>query len=204
MSTSFILSHAFLSAGEYSQSLLKSRVGKTHELLIVGWKLTPFGEVWLAKSLKTKIDQQPIRIAFGQFGVDDFCFAPTNSYENKSWQSAPFFDDGNLRLSDGWMSWPGMTLHMDSSELEVLARCFSAGFNVAIAQRSPFVIREKKKIARSRRYHLEEVVWDKKKAMWRVKVSNVNRSSNAVTLRKEAGKRARFCRSRDGGGTPVP
>lgn len=187
VSTSFILSQAFLSAGKYSQSLLKSRVGKKHELLIVGWKLTAFGEVWLAKSLKNGIDEQPICIAFGQFGVDDICLAPTNSFENKSWQSGPFFDDGNLRLSDGWMRWPGMTLSMDSTELEALARCFSAGFKAAIAQRSPFVIREKTKIARSRRYQLREVVWDKKKAMWRVKVSKVNLLSNAVNTSKKGG-----------------
>jgi hypothetical protein len=190
VSTSFILSQAFLSAGEYSKSLLHSRVGKKHELLIVGWKLTAFGEVWLAKSLKNGTDEQPIRIAFRQFGVDDICLAPANSFENKSWQSGPFFDDGNLRLSDGWMSLPGMTLHMDSAELEALARCFSTRFEAAIAQRSPFVIREKNKIARSRRYHLKQVAWDKKKAMWRVRVIKVTDLSNAVTYRKKAGTRA--------------
>ena len=61
------------------------------------------------------------------------------------------------------MSLPGMTLHMDSTELEALARCFSTRFEAAIAQRSPFVIREKEKIARSRRYHLKEVAWDNSK-----------------------------------------
>jgi tRNA G10 N-methylase Trm11 len=82
--------------------------------------------------------------------------------------------------------------HMDSTELEALARYFSTRFEAAIAQRSPFVIREKKNIVRSRRYHLKEIAWDKKKAMWRVRVIKVTDLSNAVTFRKKAGKRAPY------------
>ena len=171
VSNSFILSQDFL---EYSQSLLHSRIGKKHELLIVSWKLTEFGQVWLAKSLKNGNDEQPVHIAFKQFGVDDICLAPTNWIENIPWQSGPYFDRNITSKSDVWMSWSTMFMCMDSTKLEALARCFSTGLHAAIEQRSPLVIRHKNKVTRSRQYHLTEVEWNKEKACWKVDVSRVS------------------------------
>lgn len=51
VSTSFTLPQSLLSAGENSSSLLCSRIGKEHVLLILGWKFTSFGEVWLVGDL---------------------------------------------------------------------------------------------------------------------------------------------------------
>lgn len=169
VSTSFILSQAFLSAGEYYKFPLHSRVGKKHELLIVGWKLTAFGEVWLAKSLRCgSYATETIQIAFGQFGVDDKCLAPTNSFENCPWQSGPYFDMDAISSSDEWMGWSVMTAHISSTELEALARCFSIGLHAAIEQRSPLVIRDKNKVARSRLFRLTEIEWIIENARWEV------------------------------------
>lgn len=101
VSTDFILHRSLLSAGENSTSFLPSLAGKRHELLIVGWKLTAFGEVWLVHPLNGQMD--PIRIAFGQFGVDDCCLAPKNSFESTKWQGDDDETIKNLQMMNGWV-----------------------------------------------------------------------------------------------------
>jgi len=166
VSTSFVLHGAFLSAGEYSSSLLRSRIGKTHELLIVGWTLTSFGEVWLVKPLNGQVD--PIRVAFGQFGIDDACLAPRSSFENTAWQSGPYYDTN--QEFDEWMGWESMEMNISASKLNELARCFRTGLYAAISQGSAFVIRDKNKIAHSRTYCLEEIEWKEAENTWKVNV----------------------------------
>lgn len=75
---------------------------------------------------------------------------------------------------DGWAGRPSITWHMNSTEMEALARCFSTGLHAAIEQRLPFVKREKKKVARSRRYRLIEVEWNNKTAVWDVEMNRVS------------------------------
>lgn len=69
------------------------------------------------------------------------------------------------------MSWTSMKNNMNDSELHKLAECFDSGFFDAITNKSRFVLRNKDKIAHSRRYYLTEVDWDKKKAEWKVTVT---------------------------------
>lgn len=86
VSTSFVPSKAVVSGA----GLLRSRVNKQHELLLIGWTLAAYGEMWLAMPLDRQLE--PIRIAFGQFGIDEMVMAPKNSFENVPWQSGPYLD----------------------------------------------------------------------------------------------------------------
>lgn len=83
VSTSFVPSKEFVSASEHAGSFLKKRVGKPHELLLIGWKFTATGEVWLAKPLR---GESTIQIASGQFAVDDVVMAPESSFDDEYWQ----------------------------------------------------------------------------------------------------------------------
>jgi hypothetical protein len=172
VSTSFVLRREFLSAGEYSHSLLQSRIGNYHELLLIGWKLAACGEVWLAKPLHGGYhEMEPIRIAFGQFGVDDLCIAPKSSFDNTPWQLGPYFDVHPLPME--CLISPSIHLQIASSGLEDLAKCFDTGLVAACQNRTPVVIRDKKKIAHSRRFYLSEIQWDEGKSCWIVVANRI-------------------------------
>lgn len=171
VSTSFILDAFLAAAGESSpMTFLPSRIGQQHELLIVGWKLTTFAEVWLALPLNGQLD--PIQIAFGNFGIDETCVAPKDSFENFPWQKGPYLD---LSFSSkDWMGWDTMEVLINGSELQSLGRCFESGLIKAAGKdKEPFVIRDKNKLAHSRLYGLNDVALDEKKAMWKVSVSKL-------------------------------
>lgn len=171
VSTSFTLDRALLVPTGHldpHSPFLMSRIGKQHELLIVGWTLAPFGEMWLAMPLNGLFD--PFPIAFGQFGISDLCLAPKDSFENRSWQSGPYFDI--TVKGDEWINRPTLSLRLRDSDLCLLAEHLgSVGLFAAIVNDTTFVIRNKKKFAHSRRYRLNEVTWNKKDTMWIVSVA---------------------------------
>lgn len=167
----YLASQTFLSAGEYSHSLLRSCAGKVHELLIIGWKLTAFGEVWLAKPLNGQVE--PIRVAFGQFGIDNLVLAPKKSFENTPWQPKPFFEIA--QTSDEFLTRPSMEMQISSSEMEELSGTLKGGLIVeARDQREAFVVARKGKVAQSHRYCLTEVKWLKEERLWKVTVAKIN------------------------------
>ena len=172
VSTSFKLDRGFAAAGEYGNSFAHQRIGKMHELLIVGWKLTAFGEVWLANPLYSppKANENPIRIAFGQFDIDDECLAPKASFENTPWQAGPYFDH-KLSMVPEWRTWHGVDMQITSLNLEKLAACFDEGFYSAILNKKRFVIRDEAKFAHSRAAYLTEVTWNKAEKKWKVSAS---------------------------------
>lgn len=177
VSTSFVLDEAFMATtGRHTSHspFLRSRIGKEHELLIVGWKLTTLGEAWLVMPVKTKSTTSPVQIAFGQFGIDEECLAPPeDAFTNAKWQSGPSFD--REFPSASWITKSTMTMSLSDSEMHSLAECFDGtGLYEAINAKMTFLIRQKNKIARSRKYTLNEFQWDKNKSVWNVTVTKVH------------------------------
>lgn len=166
LSTSFVLSEGFARSADFSDLFLEEKINANHPLLIVGWKLTPLAEVWLVASPFSNDFIFPV--AVGQFGIDDLCLAPESDLTDVSWQNGPFLDLDLSTWPDEWLSWPDMTFPLPSSKLEELASCFKGGFMAAKDQLMPFVIRDEKKNAHSREFHLKEVRWDGKKKEWKV------------------------------------
>ena len=104
VSTSFCPSSAFVSNNSIQQ----------RDILIVGWKQLPSGEVWILQPLYHHGDQisQVVYVGIGKYGIDDCCLAPKSSLENTPWQSGPYFDI--VRGYNEWQSWPGMVCYEDS------------------------------------------------------------------------------------------
>ena len=175
VSTSFTLDRGVAAAGECENTFAHQRIGKTHELLIVGWKLTAFGEVWLAKPLYSgpTVNENPIRIAFGQFDIDEECLAPKASFENTPWEAGPYFDHELSRVPE-WRTWHGVEMRITSLDLEKLAGCFDEGFYSAILNKKRFVIRDEAKFAHSRAAYLTEVTWNKAEKKWKVSASFID------------------------------
>jgi hypothetical protein len=178
VSTSFRLTETFSQAvcPEYSVSFVLSQTAEgdknamTHDLLIVGWDLTPIGEVWLTMPvLQPNASLLTIPIAFGQFGITDCCVAPLNNFEQQPWQAGPYLDQDLSSVTECWRTWTSITLSLTSEELEHLAATMGPlGFFEAIAKKSRLVVRDKTKIAHSRSCLLQEVGWDHEKRMWKV------------------------------------
>jgi hypothetical protein len=164
VSTSFVLSAGFAKSTESSQSFFMEKIDHVHPLLIVGWKLTACGEVWLVSPPQSDGDLIPV--ATGQFGIDDLCVAPESDLTEVEWQKGPHFDLDLSKWPMEWTSWANVQFCVDSSKLEKLNQCFKGGFVAAKEQRMRFVIRDKTNRSNSRAVCLTEVEWDEEKKMW--------------------------------------
>jgi len=164
VSTSFKLTKGFAQKNELSTSYLMSQIGETHPVLITGWKLTEFGEVWIVNNL----DSKDHIIAFGHFDIDKLCMAPRSTFENTPWQVGPYFDHDFSRVAGDWRNWPNLKMYLKSPDLERLAKCFESGFVHAVAAESPFELCDKTKRAHSRTCCLKEIAWDGERGKWRV------------------------------------
>jgi hypothetical protein len=170
VSTSFVLTKGFMSGCKHAGSFLKERVGKQHEMLIVGWKFTTLGEVWLLKPLFGGLTaKKMIRVAFCQFGVDNAVMVPKSSFENEFWQEGPYL---SLPFFDaGWRNWSGVAAHVSSESLEGLAMNLGEGLFSAVTNKSRVVICDKKSTAHSRAGTITEVSWDREKNKWKIDIA---------------------------------
>lgn len=189
VSVSFVLSQVLKQHGGGTGSAIadslywQQRMNQTHAVMIVGWKLTAFGEVWLvhppilSDSMKNKSPFDClIPIAFGQFGIDTLCLAPASDLLDKAWQPGPFLDLNLSKWPGVWMSWKKCDVHLTANELQRLSECLASGF-VSAATGMPgrkgpsrFVLRDEKKLAHSRAFCLKDVQWNPDKKMWKITV----------------------------------
>jgi len=167
ISTSFRLSEGFADSknSHSNTSFLLSRIGDTHPLLIVGWKFTKFGDVWVVNHLDYNLEHM---IAFGHFDIDKRCIAPMRSFEHDSWQAGPYFrfDFSN---NPTWRDNESFAMLMPSSRLELLAACFdNAGLHEVIDNNVHFELCDQTKMAHSRTCVLKELTWDSNANLWKV------------------------------------
>ena len=172
VSTSFFLSSAFLRRSENARLFVQSYKDYAHPVLIVGWKLTSFGEVWPVQPLHRR-GSTVVRIAFGQFDIDQNCVAPVDSFENRYWQPGPYVGV-NLSETPEWRTWTGLETSFDSIQLEKLGECFDHGLIAAVENKSKFVLHDTTKKAHSRKCHLKEVKWERKTKPWRVEMTFID------------------------------
>ncbi len=173
VSTSFLLTQPFMAPRENANRFDPTLIGETYPVAIIGWEHTVYGEVWIIQPLikQSLVDVQ--KIAFRQFGIDETVIAPTNSFENTPWQVGPYFD---IDMSDTpfpeWVtSWHGVETAITSDDLEKLGKMLGSDFINASRQRTKFVIRDSKKIARSRACFLTKLEWQPGEKPWRMEVS---------------------------------
>ena len=119
-------------------------------------------------------------IPFGQFGIDDMCAAPMNTFHDVVWQSGPHFDVDDL--PNGWMEWPCLTLNLCPSEMKRLRNLFDVDFFDAIELQKRFVVCKHGTEAHSRRYQISSMHWDSDEAIWRVGLVQWTRSDGRLTL----------------------
>ena len=158
------------------------RMNQTHAVMIVGWKLTAFGEVWLVYPPRVSggiakhksVSDILIPIAFGQFGIDTLCLAPASDLLDKVWQPGPFLDLNLSKWPDKWMGWKKCDVHLTSNELQRLSECLGTGFVAAATsgRKEPlrFVLRDEKKLAHSRAFCLKDVQWNPVKKLWKITI----------------------------------
>ena len=203
VSTSFVLTEAFLKASRDDVTANNNNnnssfpafdhamIGKVHPVLIIGWDLTAFGEVWLLKPLHTTSDTDVAsaiatsdstassiwKVAFGQFGIDDEILAPMNNFETYTWQPGPYFDLELSATTPQWRSWSSLQVSITHDDLEKLgeALCCNTGdghggdgdddhnnnFMMAASTKKKFVIRDTTKFAHSKFGYLETIKWQK-------------------------------------------
>lgn len=159
VSTSFVQTKAFMENKTLSNLLIPpSKFRYIHPVLIVGWKQTPYGEVWLIKpfDMKNTTYTRPltIPIACGQNGIEDNCIAPVNTFENVAWEDGPYFDI-NVSSTPEWRTRTGVD-HTES-HLDNLGDIFKDGLIAASKNKSRIVVRDVNKKAHSKAGYLEEI-----------------------------------------------
>jgi len=168
VSTSFYLTQGFLNAGEHSSYFHASLVGGNHALLIVGWKLSAFGEMWLARSIRGSHD---IPIAIGQFSIEDKVLAPTNDFSQYAWQNEKkAFDMEGIGQYD-WYSWGRLECSISDGRLSALFQALGCSVSEALKKENYVVVRDAKKKARSRAAYLKNITWVEDTKSWSIKLS---------------------------------
>ena len=164
VSTSFRLSDAFLNAGDHAHAFEASLVNQEHAVLIVGWKLTAFGEMWLIRSSKKSCD---IPIALGQYSLEEEVLAPSSDFSNKPWQKPQKAFDISMSTDD-WYSWSTLDAVVTSEELESIFKILECSWQEVIILKPSLVIRQEGKIARSRYAYPEDIEWVASSKEWSV------------------------------------
>lgn len=163
ISFSFIPSSAF--ALEHGKNIVRSRIKKHHYAMIVGWKLTEFGTVWLVQSYNGKTLME---VPVGHNSIDETILAPKDDYMNVTWQSGPYYDK-DMSNFEGWLQSESISLILKSHDLEDLAEMFgNKSFDEVIRDRERFVIRDKKTNAHSRACVIERLNWESDIKAWKV------------------------------------
>mmetsp|Transcript_24826 Transcript_24826/g.59059 ORF Transcript_24826/g.59059 Transcript_24826/m.59059 type:complete len:398 (-) Transcript_24826:70-1263(-) len=105
VSENFVLRHDFVRRGSYADSFDLSQFedGKTLPVLIVGWEMTMTGEAWIVRG--PHAPHYDVKIARGQFGIEESVLAPKSSFENQAWQPGPYLK-WNFDLHSDWKQWP--------------------------------------------------------------------------------------------------
>mmetsp|Transcript_17835 Transcript_17835/g.21857 ORF Transcript_17835/g.21857 Transcript_17835/m.21857 type:complete len:379 (-) Transcript_17835:476-1612(-) len=170
VSTSFLLSKTFMNKCEKSFWFDKSLIGKEYPLLIIGWKMTSFGEVWLVQPLTRNGSSEIQRVAFGQFGIDDHCIAPLSTFENTPWQAGPYFDISFPGTTE-WHTWTGIKIGIRSNELENLGKVLGEDLMMMPRAKKKFVIRSKTKHAHSRAGYLKTLERQTDEFPWRIEIT---------------------------------
>lgn len=155
-------------ATKFPDSIVPSRVKKHHYCLLIGWRLTEFGDVWLVQSYR---GNEIMEIPVGQFNIEETIIFPKDDFKNVSWQQGPYFDRDMSNHPD-WFGCAQIEFAVSSSELEDFVCTFgNLGIHKIISDKVRFVIRDETCIAHSRSCKLSEVSFDRKTKMWKLKCS---------------------------------
>jgi len=175
ISFSFIPTKAF--AQEHSESIVKSRIKKHHYCLIIGWKLTEYGEVWLVQIYNgVEIFEIPV----GRYAIEEIILAPKDKYLHITWQQGPYHDK-DMTHFHGWHNYEDIALILKTNELEELAEIFgNKPFHEVIVEKTRFVIRDKKKPSHSRSCSLTSLKWDKNLKVWQVQCTFNDKGSHPL------------------------
>ncbi|CAB9500549.1 expressed unknown protein [Seminavis robusta] len=172
ISTSFELHKAFYQSSDASSNFSPNQVSRIHPLLLVGWTMTSQGELWKVQALQSG---ETFEIGTGQFNVSASVLAPPDAIlETIPWQSSGPYLDLNMPsvvgLSKDWRDLRHMSISISAKELETFSKMLEGGFQAAIKSKQSFVIRDKHKLAYSRRYTLREIATGDS-GKWKISVS---------------------------------
>eukprot|EP00592_Proboscia_alata_P015172 CAMPEP_0194396450 /NCGR_PEP_ID=MMETSP0174-20130528/124996_1 /TAXON_ID=216777 /ORGANISM="Proboscia alata, Strain PI-D3" /LENGTH=179 /DNA_ID=CAMNT_0039192519 /DNA_START=2242 /DNA_END=2781 /DNA_ORIENTATION=+ len=169
VSTSFFLSKSFMKKCDASFCFDKSLIGKEYPLLIVGWEMASFGEVWLVQPLARDGTSETQKVAFRQFGIDDHCIAPLSTFEDTSWQPGPYFD---IHFSGTeWHTWTSVKTGITSDDLEELGNVLEEDFTKVLKAKKKFVTRSKTRHAHSRAGYLKTLERQTDEFPWRIEIT---------------------------------
>ncbi|CAB9499748.1 expressed unknown protein [Seminavis robusta] len=162
VSTSFRLTQSFLNAGDHAHEFEAGLVNSNHAILIVGWKQTAFGEMWLVRSYK---GSQDIPIAMGQFSLEEEVLEPDAPMSIFPWQDEEkCFDHDNL--PDIWYSQSAIWMPCKEDQLQNLFKALGCSVHTALRKKIEFVIREEDVPARSRYAYLTDLEWVQEEKEW--------------------------------------
>lgn len=172
VSTSFLLDEAFAAQKANKNGFSSEKIGKKHEVVIMGWKLTELGEVWVIKPPLGASGE--LTVAFGQFSIDRECLAPKSSFKMEAWQEGPYWDINLSAVKDEWKTWVHLHSFGPESSTEYiisLLKCLDgADIFSAARDKTRIVVRDMNELADSRACTLNKMLWNKDENRWEIRV----------------------------------
>jgi len=172
VSTSFVLTKDFLNVTNNAAAFRSSHLESRHPVLIVGWKLTAFGEMWLLQNLcATNLHDIDANISIGvsQFFIEDEVIAPLGNFEEKYWQRGPYLHIDLSRCRE-WRTWTGFTHKLSDIQFKELAAAYPGGFIEAYNNKTKVELCNSKKHCESKACYLKEFSYDTTSKMWSVEL----------------------------------
>ena len=183
VSTSFKLTSAFLSSDTSRKKVYNPNLENCgHPVLIVGWENTSVGEVWNICSTTTEgnLREKIHQVAFRQWGVDEECVVPKQSFDTWTWQEGPCFD---VDVSENYSQWckdsTTMYLKLSSEELGALSSTIGDLITASTSSKK-FTLRNAKKLAESRSCTLTNLQFHAGEE-WNVSVKFTNSDSESTS-----------------------
>lgn len=122
----FLTTHNFKGTdeGAYDPDALNGAKRGLHSMVLMGWKLTRTGDVWIVRNSWGPFSHN-VEINFGQSGIDDNVIAPAMSMSQFVWQSGPLW---KCDLLDGpWTSWGAISVARDEQSFMDLLTVLGLG-----------------------------------------------------------------------------
>ena len=106
---------------------------------------------------------QVVYVAIGQFSIDDCCLAPKSNFENITWQSGPYYDAKMTSVENVWQTWTYICCYENSID-----SFFKEIGTISLGVYPTITIRDKNKIAHSRKATLTSVKWEPEKLRFKL------------------------------------
>ena len=175
LSLSFRPTEEFLKQNESVKGLDSSLQGQVHPVMIIGWKITPYGEAWLLRGSDEHNDRQSLGVSFGQYGIIEEVYGLSNvDLEKYPWIPGPHLSR-DFTNRPAWRLEEELRLDISKVELDEILQKIQKkkkeGEEVSVSKHVegfPVCVHEHELKAKSERYWIDDLRYHVGTSTWKL------------------------------------